>query len=264
MEENLKQIYNPEGSDLRKAQYQMLDVLYFVASVCEKHHLKYWIAYGTLLGAVRHKGFIPWDDDVDIEMPYEDYIKLVCILKNENNCNYFFQDHSTEPYYYFAWGKVRERSSAVDRLDSNMGRLWKNNGYYVDIFPVEKALTSLVKLSGIIYNAGTPAIRNSTNVLLHAFANMHYVFCTKFVFKVMRALTKLFPKSKYNITYGCGFTYAYAREDLYPLGQLQFENIKFPVPHHYNEVLRKIYGDNFMQIPPKEQRVFHTTLAADI
>lgn len=62
-----------------------------MADICEKHHLKYWIAYGTLLGAVRHKGFIPWDDDVDIEMPYKDYVKLVEILKAESHPDYVFK-----------------------------------------------------------------------------------------------------------------------------------------------------------------------------
>ena len=264
MEENLNEIYNPEGSELRNAQYRMLHVLYFLVDVCEKHHLNYWIAYGTLLGAVRHKGFIPWDDDVDIEMPYEDYAKLVKILKRENHPDYVFQDHSTDPYYYFAWGKVRERNSEINRLDANMGKLWKFNGYYVDVFPVEKAPASWVRMSNILYNAKVVGIRNSTSPLYHALANVHYVVCTKFFFKTFRILAKLLPKKKLNLTYGCGFTYNYSEDDLYPLGQMLFENRVFSVPHHYKEVLTKIYGDDFMQIPPKEERIVHTTLAAGV
>ena len=263
MEENLNEIYNPEGSELRNAQYHMLHILHFLADICEKHHLKYWIAYGTLLGAVRHKGFIPWDDDVDIEMPYKDYVKLVEILKAESHPDYVFQDHSTDPYYYFAWGKVRERNSVVDRLDPDIGKLWKFKGYYVDIFPVEKAPAIWVRMSGFVYNAKVAGMRNSTIPLCHALANMHYVICTKFLFKIFRVLANLFPNSKLNLTYGCGFTYNYSKDDLYPLGKMLFENRVFFVPNHYKEVLRKIYGNNFMQIPPKEKRIVHTTLTTE-
>ena len=92
---------------------------------------------------------------------------------------------------------------------------------------------------------------------------MHYVICTKFLFKIFRVLANLFPNSKLNLTYGCGFTYNYSKDDLYPLGKMLFENRVFFVPNHYKEVLRKIYGNNFMQIPPKEKRIVHTTLTTE-
>ena len=72
----LKQRYNPDNSDLRKAQLRMLEILKFVTNICDKNNLNYWLSSGTLLGAYRHQGFIPWDDDLDIEMPRKDYLKL--------------------------------------------------------------------------------------------------------------------------------------------------------------------------------------------
>ena len=77
IQEQFKKQYNPEGSILRRAQYRMLEMLSFIDDVCVKNNIKYWIDSGTLLGARRHGGFIPWDDDVDICMPREDYVNNV-------------------------------------------------------------------------------------------------------------------------------------------------------------------------------------------
>ena len=68
LQNELRERYNPNGSTLRKQQLRMLEMLQYIDSVCKKHNIRYWLCSGTLLGAVRHGGFIPWDDDVDIEM----------------------------------------------------------------------------------------------------------------------------------------------------------------------------------------------------
>lgn len=81
LQNELRERYNPDGSILRKQQLRMLEMLQYIDFVCKKHNIRYWLCSGTLLGAVRHGGFIPWDDDVDIEMLREDYKRLVRILK---------------------------------------------------------------------------------------------------------------------------------------------------------------------------------------
>ncbi len=78
--ESLKEKYNPEGSTLRKAQLRMLDMLKFIDSICKENDITYYLDCGNLLGAVRHQGFIPWDDDADIAMPLSDYRKFKKIL----------------------------------------------------------------------------------------------------------------------------------------------------------------------------------------
>ena len=78
--EELRSRFNPEGSLLRRQQNRMTEILIEVDRICKKHHIQYWLSSGTLLGAVRHKGFIPWDDDMDIEMLRTDYERLMKIL----------------------------------------------------------------------------------------------------------------------------------------------------------------------------------------
>ena len=110
MEEDFSK-YNGEGTDLRKAQLRMLDILIEVDKVCRKHQIPYWIDFGTLLGAVRHRGFIPWDDDIDICVLNEYYGVLRQALIDELPGQYAFQDSKTDPNAFFYYGRVRDKNS---------------------------------------------------------------------------------------------------------------------------------------------------------
>ena len=88
---SLRHMYNPEGSQLRKAQLRMLEMMKFVDKTCRKYNIPYWLDSGTLLGAVRHKGFIPWDDDVDIGMMRKDIKRFIRAVEKENNPNFVVQ-----------------------------------------------------------------------------------------------------------------------------------------------------------------------------
>ena len=128
--------YNPEGSTLRRAQLRMLEILKVVDDICTKHGIQYTLDGGTLIGAVRHGGFIPWDDDIDINVTREDLAKLRKILPRELPSHLVYQDYFTDPYYPTLIAKVRERDSymyeepCTDRL--------KEKGIFIDIIPIEE------------------------------------------------------------------------------------------------------------------------------
>src|SRR3954468_21006016 len=101
-------IYNPEGSELRRAQLKMLEILEAFDKICRKHNINYWLVCGTLLGARRHGGFIPWDDDLDIAILQSDYDKLMLILKEELPEHLKLQTQETDKKYWYFHPKIRD------------------------------------------------------------------------------------------------------------------------------------------------------------
>lgn len=113
-----------------------LDMLYKFMNICNKHNLKWWVDGGTLLGAVRHKGFIPWDDDIDVFMLREDYDKFIDIAKTEITGNYFLQTDWTDDTW-FCHAKMR-RTDTTAILDKDLSAKFNfNQGIFIDIFPFD-------------------------------------------------------------------------------------------------------------------------------
>lgn len=112
-----------------------IDLLLQLDRVCKKYGLKYYLMFGSLLGAVRHKGFIPWDDDLDVCMPRKDYEKLLKVAPSEFKEPYFFQIPETDPGYYYTFAKIRNsNTSAFLELFKNQRF---NMGLLVDVFPMD-------------------------------------------------------------------------------------------------------------------------------
>ena len=135
--ESLRQRFNPDGSLLRRQQMRMLEILLEVDKICKKHNIRYWLSSGTLIGAMRHDGFIPWDDDLDIEMMRSDYLRLMKVLPAELPEWLALQNDETDSNYFYFYAKVRDKRSRM--LEQNgYDRLWKEQGIYIDIFPMER------------------------------------------------------------------------------------------------------------------------------
>lgn len=120
---------------LKLVQSYTLKMLVEVNRLCRKHELRYSLAYGTLLGAIRHKGFIPWDDDVDIWMPRRDLVKFREICKQELNSKFFYQSNETDKEYYLLFDKIRYNGTIFKETyyeDYNI-----HHGVYIDIFPID-------------------------------------------------------------------------------------------------------------------------------
>ena len=110
-----------------------LEILKYIDKVCKENNLTYFLAYGTLIGAIRHKGFIPWDDDVDIQMPRDDYNKLCDILKEENG-RYKLLDHKEGLGYIYPFAKVIDSNTRL--IETGLTET-VNMGVYIDIFPID-------------------------------------------------------------------------------------------------------------------------------
>ncbi len=249
----LRQRFNPDGSLLRRQQMRMLDILVEVDRICKKHELRYWLSSGTLIGAIRHNGFIPWDDDLDIEMMRDDYVKLMKILPRELPEWLALQNEKTDENYFYYYAKVRDRRSFLNE-GNNYDRIWKERGIYIDIFPMEKHPIWLHKLTeksvGHMYKIWRTSTEDAKAIKS---VRRIFNFNNRVFFPFLRAtllpLTSCLTSRK-TITSGMGIPYHNPRyaEDIFPLAEHIFEGISFPVPHDYDHHLRCIYGD-YMQLP---------------
>lgn len=247
-----------------------LDLLTQLLAVCKKYDLTCWVIAGTMLGAVRHKGFIPWDDDIDVALPRKDFQKLIEVAPNEFEYPYFLQTPRSDPYYYSS--TIRLRNSETTGIISQDKKRKTNNGIYIDIFPLDSWPKDVKKqkrlVRGVwIYNK---LLFDRQYLKPDSWKNKLYFCINKFVFWLYR-YEKLLDNfdtycSQYNdqnldmIAYVArgkvkkdGFRYAWSKEETTSTVYLDFENIQVPVPVGYISCLQKRYGD-FMKFPPVEER----------
>lgn len=256
IQDSLRAKFNPEGSPLRRQQLRMLEILVEIDRICKKHSISYWLSSGTLIGAARHGGFIPWDDDLDIEMMRDDYDRLMAVLPKELPTNLALQTHQTDPTYFFYYAKVRDRRSVLSE-GNNYDRMWKEQGIYIDIFPLEKQPIAVHKISEKTVGHMYKVWRTSTNddeAIKKVMRIFH--FNRSVVFPLLRCLCRLSGTDI--ITSGLGIPYHNPRyaKDIFPLSTLKFEGMDFPVPKDYDHMLRLMYGD-YMKLPPEETLTTH-------
>lgn len=250
--------YNGEGTQLRKAQLRMLDILVEIDKICRKHNIPYWVDYGTLLGAVRHSGFIPWDDDLDISMMKEDYKRFLAVAQQELPDQFVVQNLSTEKYFPLPFTKIVDKNSkTISNTYSQQKR--KYSGIWVDIFPLIKGNIKFRKWLDPLYGRCFRRIHHfeqfNNNVVIATLlypivwvAKQLMIFINLFVDKNLRmdeygASGKVFEVQKYY-------------NDFLPTKEIVFENIKVPIPNNYKKILTSYYGD-YMQLPHETKREWH-------
>lgn len=252
----LKEKYNPEGSQLRKGQLRMVEMLNFIDTVCKENGIVYWLSFGTLLGAVRHGDFIPWDDDADICMPLEDMLRFKHIMIHHNPSKEFIlQCHETDHGYCRSqWVVLRDLKSEYIQ-DSNFHNRLKYRGLQVDIFPVELSLSHMTKKVTDYIQwkfVWQPVMSNKwRHILFRPFNNIIWNLLNNCIIPCCR----IFAKNKdmhdtYCICYGVNIPYVTigAKSDIYPLIRIKLADVYFNAPQNYDKYLKDIYG-NYEKIP---------------
>lgn len=252
----LHQTYNPEGSQLRKAQLRMLEMMKFVDAVCKKNSIPYWLDSGTLLGAVRHKGFIPWDDDVDLGMMRKDINRFIKAVEKENHPYFIVQTKKNDPHFMQDWPVVRDLQSEYIQ-SSILHNIRKYRGLQIDIFPFEEGIIKTFENIG-----NTFACKKNEKIEKKQLGTAHFIdlLCDYFIFPFWRFLGRFNPhKKKLSLGYGCFFPYSLNYETIFPLKQINFEDFQFSAPNDIHKYLSNCYGLSYMEIPPKEKRITHTS-----
>lgn len=257
IQEELRKEYNPEGSILRRAQLRMLEILRFVDEVCRKYNLVYWLDSGTLLGAVRHGGFIPWDNDIDIVMPRKELKKLAKILKlpEYKDSQFQLQSRETDPGFFDYWYVMRDTKSEYI-METRIQHRRKYRGLQVDIFPVEEGISK--KLCNF---ANQIKCRTIDRMTFRPFPNMAIAipdFVLRYItFPILRKFRSSDTKDKYLFDFGIPFDNIIDIDTVYPLTEIEIEGYKFKAPGNSEVYLKDMYED-WESLPEKQNRLQST------
>lgn len=259
---------NQEGY-LKKIHEVEVDILDEIVRICDLHQLNYYLIGGTLLGAVRHKGFIPWDDDLDIVMPRSDYDKFCSFCQSELDERYMLHSIDTDKRYWLPFAKIRKKNTLFN--ESNISTIDAPKGIYVDIFPLDNALcedsfeqrirTKKIKaISSVIYFKRGLNIKFTPKTVLLSIIMFPFSIraLSKYQIKLMTKQNK--KDCEYYINFGSNYntvkqTILKSKYD--PTAEVEFEGKKYKTLGDYEFFLKRIYGENYMQLPPMEKRVTH-------
>lgn len=260
---------------LNAVQSILLGFLKEVDRICRKHHIKYFLGGGTLLGAVRHKGFIPWDDDADVMMLREDYEHFLKVLPYELPA--YITDQNTDPSSHFAFTKLRLNDTILSTEFS--ARFDIHNGVFLDVLAQDK--TSNKKLSQKIHMKMTAQLRW---LVLNKWRGTPMDANNKFVSFVGDVIKAIMPlktlermQNRMMVRYrkkNTGMLYdsmgrnvergAYPEAWLNAAVYVDFEDTKLPIPKEWDKYLTYLYGDYLEMIPVSERHVSHDIVRIDM
>jgi lipopolysaccharide cholinephosphotransferase len=243
---------------LRKAQLIMLDMLIEFDAICKKHQLQYWLDSGTLLGAVRHQGFIPWDDDIDLSMPVEDYNKFLKIAQAELSGDIFLQTSETDTDFKFDYIKLRSNKARIIELHEKDKQVNYHQGVFIDIFPM--LTIENTEANRKMYNATLSKIRDVSSISLHTPNGKDDPEKRAALVSSLKHKHQGWENEKSRIIYGGEMPDVAAWFDIdkvFPLTTMEFEGHVFPVPKNPDHYLDAIYSFDYRQLPPKNKRVVH-------
>lgn len=254
LQQELRTRFNPDGSTLRKHQLVMLDILKHFDAICKEHDIRYWLSSGSCLGAVRHGGFIPWDDDLDVEMLREDYLKFEKVFKETDE--YVLQTYKNDSFYVAPYAKLRNKNTEITEHGQDLR--YKYKGIYIDVFVLENTPLTITK----VYN------KFAWDLLLFGsrpnlgWLGRHFFLASKSLLHrtipIVRFLFGKLPGNQLRHTYGSGFSRNPRKmEWIFPLKKVVFEDYEFPIPYDYNSYLGRMYKD-YMKLPNLDAIKPHT------
>jgi lipopolysaccharide cholinephosphotransferase len=243
----------------------MIEILEAYAKFCDQHQLRYYLTYGTLLGAVRHQGFIPWDDDVDVMMPRPDYEKFLDLTKNGLGPKMKVDSFKMNPNYIYPYAKVIHEDTLVIEEFYNY-----NTGVYIDIFPVDglptdpterakhyQKMAKTRKFHSLAFRHKTHWDNPIKNLRMKILIQLIHLYGDHRVLKHIDDLAKSIDYELSDtvgiIVWGYGGREACLKEELSSSMDLPFETLTLKAPQNTDSWLSQVYGD-YMTTPPLDKR----------
>lgn len=269
-------MYNTKLITLEESKLISLDILKYVDSFCQKNGITYYGAYGTLLGAVRHRGFIPWDDDIDLFMMRREYEKFVSLFASQEKGKYrciSFENNT----FYFPYSKVMDSSTRI--IHKNV--IDKDNmGIGIDIFPLDYITDSEIEIPIVakqlllskkllrysVYNDVNEVVGDTLSISKRIMFYVAKLIGTNALIGNCKRKLKKYTQS--DMKKYCGYLGSFIQSYIseFPIEYfsdivyLDFEDMYIPAPREYKKILEKLYG-NYMELPPEDKRIPHAAHA---
>lgn len=275
----MAQIKEIKGEEFRRMQLLQLDMLVELDRVCRKNNINYVILAGTQLGAIRHKGYIPWDDDADVAMLREDYERFKSLSSELDSSICFFQDHTTDPLYRWGYGKLRRTGTTFVRAGQE--HIKCKTGLFIDVFPLDDVPKTT--LGQMIQDFNCFCLRKITwseigRVSEKGIAKAWWTLLSKIPLEwvynrlsrytnrsrnesdkyvrilMFKSLGKLYRKAPLKLRYG------FPKQWITERTEYEFEGHMIYGTKDYDAFLTMIYGD-YMQLPPENKREPHAPVS---
>ena len=256
---------------LEKLHEVQIEILDEIDKICKDNKITYFLVGGTMLGAVRHKGFIPWDDDVDIGMLREDYDKFIdlCLNNDVLNKKYFLHCLDTDENYWLPFMRVRKNNTTFG--EKGIKILDTHKGIFVDIFPYDNVkyesnffqkirsflilnIEDAVFCKHKLKNVNKCRRKGAVKLLMTLSLKQLHKF-QKYLFNIKRK-----KNTKYIVCFIAGgnpVDETLERDRVFPTMDFEFEGKKYPGIKDYDYYLKRVYG-NYMELPPEDKRVTHS------
>lgn len=261
--------------DIREVQEVQLEILKEFDRICRSNNIRYQLFGGTLLGAIRHKGFIPWDDDIDVCLLRVDYDRLLKVCLKELDEKFFLQNYKTDKNYPLQFSKIRKKNTLF--LEGSLSELDINHGVYIDIFPLDKVRPG--SLIGKVQQRSLEIVQkiDRSRIKEMCKSNNKLIMLSRLI---IHRILKIIPISlthkvkdgiacnfndesadtithlTNNVTKERYYKYMMSVSDFENIIYYEFEEGKYPIPLEFDNVLKKLYG-NYKELPPNNMREPH-------
>lgn len=252
--------YSVKGYDMDIVHNRMLQIALEVDRICREQGFKCSLYGGSVLGAVRHNGFIPWDHDIDMCMPRKDYDRFVKYMLKNPNEKIFFSNYKSEKRYPNSWGKVRLNGTVFTEKELfPLKELHK--GVFIDLHPIDNVTPFTIKIQVRLamfwscvdkVKSGIYAGSKKKEFVYGLFSWLPYSVINAFRGFAMKALKPFKTKYVYKVAHPNNGVYPIKRSTFEDLTEHKFEEYSFYIPKNYDEFLKERYGD-YMQIPPESE-----------
>ena len=252
---------NGETIYVRDIQIKLMEILREFDRICVEHEIDYILAFGSMLGAIRHQGFIPWDDDLDVLLDRKNYKKLLTVLDHEIGDNFYYHCFEKNSRYNVTLPamKFRIKNTYIKERNFLLNHGCEGDGLFLDVFVFEKISEN--KLTHFFHKSA--AFLLMLPIVLFENLKIHPLPLKKLLYNYANwygkanqdssdaylPLTWTFDSFKSRLKY----------DDLYPIIRVQFEDGEYPVPNNYQAFLIATYGENYLTpVPPKQRIAKHT------